>query len=331
MKKDYFFYRVKAFLLCLIFLGALTLLLLGIQIISCDKKRPEFLLCAGLWIALLLAGFHFVYIPYKKIKKVCVLFTEGYRTDPFLSQDIRLSPVADKVTELLSRELDTTKRLNVAKEQAQYLALQNQINPHFLYNTLEGIRGEAVAKGMDNIAEMTEALATFFRYTISNLDHLVTVEDELANIESYYTIQQFRFGERLSLRIEYEQEEGDRILNLKIPKLILQPIVENSIYHGIERKYGKGTLVIHFDITAKYMMIRISDDGVGIEKNKLKSLNERLMSICTESMEERSGGIAIVNVNNRIKLLFGEEYGVVIYSTPGLGTDVEITLPVVED
>ena len=331
LKIRYLLFRIKALVVALYVLCFLSIGLLGGMEITGHRNLPIFFILTGIGFLALAICFHFIILPYKRIQKACILLTEGYGVERLLNQNLYISPLMDKVMEILSKEMDTTKRLNIAKEQAQYLALQNQINPHFLYNTLEGIRGEAKVKGAENIAEMTEALATFFRYTISNLDHLVSVEDELANIESYYTIQQFRFGDRLSLKIEYEQEDGYRILNLKIPKLILQPIVENSIYHGIEKKNGKGNLVIRMDCTEKYLIILISDDGVGISKSKLEDLNERLMNISTKDMDTKKGGIAIMNVNNRIKLLFGEEYGIVIYSTPMLGTDVEITLPIVEN
>ena len=110
--------------------------------------------------------------------------------------------------------IDKNNLINVSKKQAEYLALQNQINPHFLYNTLEGIRSEALLAGLDSVAEMTEALGTFFRYTISQVEHLVTLEDELANIENYYYIQQFRFGDRLTLSIEYEHDDDRNQLKL---------------------------------------------------------------------------------------------------------------------
>jgi two-component system sensor histidine kinase YesM len=263
------------------------------------------------------------------------LYTEGYLVDDFFEQDIKISKTVSKMLELLSDRLDKSALLNVSKKQAQYLALQNQINPHFLYNTLEGIRSEALCAGMDGVAAMTEALATFFRYTISNVDHLVTLEDELSNIENYYIIQQYRFGDKLSLSIEYDDDDDDlSVLNLKLPKLILQPIVENSIYHGIERKVGKGNLRIHIDHTIDRLIIRISDDGMGIEKVALEKLNNKLLTNSLDDIEpkkEKKGGIAIINVNNRIKLIFGEEYGIHIYSTQNVGTDVEITLPIIKE
>lgn len=120
-------------------------------------------------------------------------------------------------------------------------------------------------------------------------------------------------------------------MNCKIPKLTLQPILENSIIHGTELKIGTGNLTIQFEQTDKRLIIRISDDGVGMDEQTLAKLNRQLGGgkALTDSQEEKKGGIALVNVNNRIHLLFGEEYGMHVYSIRGKGTDVEVTLPVV--
>lgn len=146
--------------------------------------------------------------------------------------------------------LNSSELMKRNKRQAQYLALQNQINPHFLYNTLESIRSEALIAGLGQLAEMTEALASFFRYTISKLENLVSVEEELQNCETYFKIQQYRFAERLALSIQCDGQDWDRIYNCRLPKLTMQPILENSIIHGTERKLGVGHLKIHLEIRA---------------------------------------------------------------------------------
>ena len=246
------------------------------------------------------------------------------------SRDLDAIPILDKFVEELKKSFDVKTPYTLTPE---YLALQNQINPHFLYNTLEGIRAEALIAGVDSIAEMTEALATYFRYTISQVNNLVTLEEELANVENYYYIQQFRFGSKLDLRIRYDCEDEEEALMCQLPKLTLQPIVENSIYHGLERKIGTGHLDIKVTVTDSHLIIMISDDGVGIEKGQVKIMNEQLRALRLEEENNgetgKKGGIAVKNVNNRIKLLFGEEYGIYIYSQPDVGT--EITLPVVRN
>lgn len=312
------------------------ILLAFFLIIAIKESQYVFFVLFGLgvYIAIFYVGYTWVYKPYKETSKALSLFSEGSILQGIF--DLRC-PLSEQMEDALNRfkvMLDTKELFNLSKKQAEILALQNQINPHFLYNTLEGIRSEALCAGMDGVADMTEALGTFFRYTISNVDHLVTLEDELSNIQNYYIIQQYRFGDRLNVSVEYEEEDEKEVLMLRLPKLTLQPIVENSIYHGIERKVGKGNLRIKIQTTADRLILVISDDGLGIEKEQLDILNRKLRSTCLDDVAQlkgKQGGIAVVNVNNRIKLLFGDEYGVHFYSTVGVGTDVTITLPKVKE
>ena len=239
------------------------------------------------------------------------------------------SPEEGKLYEFMINNKDENRNLFLAsKREAQILALQNQINPHFLYNTLETIRSEAIMNGAVNAGTMAEALATFFRYTISNLDYLVQIEDELENIQNYFTIQHYRFGNKIGIQITYDEEDKN-ILRLYIPKLIMQPVVENAIYHGIEQKLGAGQVTISISYTKQNLDIMISDDGIGIKDTELSEINNRLWTDSENygyEKSEKSGGIAIRNVNQRIKLLFGEEYGIWLNSIYGIGTDVHIKL-----
>ena len=280
-----------------------------------------------------LAFWFFVVRPYRRVQMTMERILEGYiLPDSSLFEEALLTPTMETEIKRLEQILKSPEMMDLNKRQAQYLALQNQINPHFLYNTLESIRGEALIAGMDNIADMTEALAKFFRYTITKVENLVSVEEELDNCETYFLIQKYRFGSRLQLHILYEEESRESIMNCKIPKLTLQPILENSIIHGTELKIGTGNLTIQFEQTDKRLIIRISDDGVGMDEQTLAKLSRQLGGggkALTDSQEEKKGGIALVNVNNRIHLLFGEEYGMHVYSIRGKGTDVEVTLPVV--
>ena len=241
----------------------------------------------------------------------------------------------DSGDELLLRQvqfwLDPSKVFQLNKRQAQYLALQNQINPHFLYNTLESIRSEALLAGLSSVADMTEALAKFFRYTISKVENLVTVEEELQNCETYYHIQQYRFAERLQLNIRCSEEDRAELYRCRLPKLTLQPILENSIIHGTELKVGVGHLTIYLQKTGTSLIIQVSDDGVGMDEKTLARLNSSLGKGALDAQMEgaRRTGVALVNVDNRIRLLFGEEYGLHVYSMPGMGTTVEIRLPII--
>lgn len=228
--------------------------------------------------------------PYLRLERTMHLFLEGYTTTDLTDLcQVVPTPMVYRMLEHMMKIMDSSELLKLNKRQAQYLALQNQINPHFLYNTLESIRSEALIAGLTSVADMTEALATFFRYTISKVENLVSVEEELENCRTYFWIQQYRFGSRLSLSIHLERS-GQRLL------------------------------------------IRISDDGVGMDEEVLSRMNDRLgksgQAFASQGSETR-GGIALINVNNRIHLLFGEEYGLHVFSMPGVGTDVEINLPAI--
>lgn len=280
-----------------------------------------------------LFGWFGVLIPYLRSEKMVQRFMEGYFFSGSEDADMPvLTPYMGSQMKLMEKIMRSPQFMDLNKRQAQYLALQNQINPHFLYNTLESIRGEALIAGLDSVADMTEALAKFFRYTITKVENLVSVEEELDNCETYFGIQKYRFGDRLNLHVEYETGEYEKIMNCRIPKLTLQPILENSIIHGTELKIGAGNLYIRFECTEERLVIRISDDGVGMDEETLEKLNRKL-GRTTDSLssgDEGKGGIALANVNNRIHLIFGDEYGMHVYSVLHRGTDVEITLPITE-
>lgn len=324
----YISYRLRLFLMWTFILLAASIIMMMVQ--KYVNTINYVVIFMALYAFTLFAAYRYIYMPYKEIQKILRLFSGGYTLEGLYNLKYQLTPEVELTINRQKEYLDNKELITSSKRQAQYLALQNQINPHFLYNTLEGIRSEALIAGMDSIADMTEALATFFRYTISNLDNLVTVEAELCNIENYYFIQQYRFEDRINLEIIFDSDNREEISALYVPKLILQPIVENAIFHGIERKLGKGNIRIKLQDTENRLIINIIDDGFGIEEEKLKELNEKLRVFFIESEKRdngKKGGIAIINVNNRIKLLFGEEYGIYIYSTQNVGTDVEITLP----
>lgn len=285
---------------------------------------PCLLLAAS---SLLLYGW--ILVPYKRTRHILQLFASGYTFENVIDKRLPLNREMKEVEAKLHTLLNTDQIMNASKRQAQFLALQNQINPHFLYNTLEGIRSEALMAGLENVASMTEALSTFFRYTISNVENLVTLEQELENTRNYFFIQQFRFGNRMSLEVIIDDEDKDEVLSYRIPKLTLQPIVENCIIHGLECQVGQGLLRVHIETTQSRLLVTVSDDGVGMESSVLEKMHRNLSVRSFDYMkrDEHHGGIALVNVNNRIKLLFGEQYGLTVTSQVGVGTDVLIALP----
>ena len=327
----YLFCRMQAVTAALFLLSALILAVSFLSGLS--EGRPVWLWTAGFAVLAAFGWINYIWVirPYRRMEKTMRLFLDGYITELSELQGAGMTHAEAMLVERLGEMLDSAKLLKLNKRQAQYLALQNQINPHFLYNTLESIRSEALISGLAGVADMTEALATFFRYTISKVENLVSVEEELQNCETYFRIQQYRFGPRLSLSVICDPDDRDEIYRCRLPKLTMQPMSENSIIHGTELKLGSGKLTIRLERSGTRLLITISDDGVGMDEKALARMNERLEKSGKEvaSGEASKGGIALVNVNNRIHLLFGEEYGLHVFSMPGVGTDVEISLPAI--
>ena len=240
-------------------------------------------------------------------------------------------PDHQKIDDLIQKKIaEENERRDVEEynRQATLEALQSQINPHFLYNTLECIRGQALLDNNRDIAEMLEKLGSFFRYSISRKDNIVTLFEELQNIRSYMYIQNYRFSNHYQLEIVYEEDQK-LLESCAVPKLMLQPIVENSILHAFENRI-KGKITIDVDADDKNLIIAVSDDGIGMDPNTLQNLNDRIagkQDNIVRPLKSHGNGIALENVNKRIAILFGQEYGMHVYSTPGSGTDVEIFLP----
>lgn len=205
---------------------------------------------------------------------------------------------------------------------AELRALQAQINPHFLYNTLGTISSLAILEGVDSISRMAEALSEFFRYSIHNDEIMVTLRDELAQVERYFTIQRIRYGERISLEVDVPES----LSNQPLVKLTLQPLVENACIHGLEST-GQGKIKICSRINGRKVMILITDTGVGISETDL--LNIRATLEHPEAAEETGNqyGIGLRNVQTRLKLHYGTEYGLQIESKEGDGTTVILNIP----
>lgn len=207
-------------------------------------------------------------------------------------------------------------------------ALQSQINPHFLYNTLDSIRGKALDDGSRETADMIAILSSFFRYTIGSRNPIVSIEQELINTDNYIKILQYRFSNRFTIEKDI-QDISDNIMQYSIPKLILQPLIENAISHGLSDTQSGGVIRISLYTTQSRIIISVIDNGKGIDDAALKKLNHSL-TYNWQALPEQTGytsGIALSNVNTRIKLMYGALYGLVIYSTVHSGTEVQITLP----
>ncbi|KAB1438454.1 sensor histidine kinase [Candidatus Galacturonibacter soehngenii] len=240
--------------------------------------------------------------------------------------------LTDSLTRILDKYKSSIEREHaeiVLRQESEYAQLQSQINPHFLYNTLEVVRGQALIDDNYKIADMTEALAKYFRYNIGKDNDKVPLSEEIDNVYNYIKIQQYRFADKFSFHI-YVHDDSKEYKNCMIPKMTLQPIVENAIFHGIEGKIGQGTIDLHIVTTEERLIVSVADDGIGMNEETLTQINQSLKKhaiVLNYSKKKKQNGIALENVNNRLKLLFGKEYGINISSTWMVGTEVEITIP----
>ncbi|RDW16015.1 signal protein [Oceanobacillus arenosus] len=235
----------------------------------------------------------------------------------------RLSFLVDRVykAELENQKAEImSQRRELERRKVEFQALQSQINPHFLYNTLGTINSYAIFKEIDEVSEMTEALANMFRYSTKNLE-IATMEDELSHVGDFLIIQQHRWQKKFPLDIDME----DHLLHSKIVKLSLQPLVENAIEHGFQTITDSSKVTIKGEVSGTTLFISVIDNGVGIEQVRLTQLREQLEN---EQLHYKiDQGIGLLNVSKRTKLLFGEEYGIEIFSEVNKGTTVMMSVP----
>lgn len=213
----------------------------------------------------------------------------------------------------------------LAQRESEYRALKAQINPHFLYNTLDTIRWLSMYGENDKIENVTISLAQLLKANLADHREMVPVRSELEYINAYLAIQKTRFESRITVSIHMD----DDIAELWIPRFILQPIVENSFVHGLENKVGPGNLSIIGIMDGGSVRFRVIDDGVGIEEQKRDRLLEFTGEVDLGSAKGTGNGMR--NVHKRIQMLFGESYGLTINGMPGSGTIVEIIVPVMEN
>ncbi|MCZ8517893.1 MULTISPECIES: cache domain-containing sensor histidine kinase [Paenibacillus] len=240
---------------------------------------------------------------------------------PVTTQDEagRLGNQFNRMIERIRHLIEENIRIGERKKEAELHALQLQINPHFIYNTLESIRMTAEFNDDDEVADMTEILGKLLRYSITDKKEFVQVEDELEHLRNYMLLQEFRYPGRFQLAIEpYERFEPLRML-----KLTVQPIVENAILHGMDTS-RKMLVSVSLVSSGEDAVMVIKDNGIGMSPQTLEKLRRSLSS--AEARQGDKRGIGLRNVNERLKLYYGEAYGLEVYSTEGGGTEVHVRL-----
>lgn len=243
-----------------------------------------------------------------------------------------INSMIDKMEDMTRNIFNTQARLyesELSKKQAEFSALQSQINPHFLYNTLNCISSIGLEYGSKEIAQIASCMSKIFRYSIKK-DDLVLISEEIQCIKAYMNIISIRYEDKFSMEVSVDE----KLLEMKTPKMILQPIVENSVYHGLERMEAGGSLRVSGNIDANGdVCFRVSDSGKGIDKDELEAIKAKLNMEYSNRAEISLAGksIGLSNIHNRIKLLFGEGYGVEIESQMGYGTTVFVKIPYLEE
>lgn len=221
------------------------------------------------------------------------------------------------MVENVSRLMEETYTLGREVKNKELKALQAQINPHFLYNTLDLINVMAIESGNDEISKVVDRLALFYRLSLSNGSEIVTLESELRHIESYVSIQNMRFNSAITLTLKVPP----LLLGCEVPKIMLQPLIENAILHGIlEKDSETGIIQVSAMEEKSDLVVEIRDDGIGMEREVVEDLFIKPVS-------KGTGGFGIRNIQERIQLNYGPLYGLSFSSLPGKGTTVRIRLP----
>jgi two-component system sensor histidine kinase YesM len=225
----------------------------------------------------------------------------------------RFNEMVESLNDLFQKNMEKQDRLRIA----EIKSLQSQINPHFLYNTLDSIKWLAKLNGVEEISVIVSKLGNLLKNSINNNDDLVTVEETMFLIDSYLSIQKIRYRGKFDVEADIDES----IMQCLVPKLVVQPIVENAIVHGIENKIGKSVVKIRGKRENDTIVFEVEDDGVGIGEEDLQKLRDSVV------LENAAENVALSNIHNRIKLYYGEKYGLEIYSEKDKGTRVRLTMP----
>lgn len=228
-----------------------------------------------------------------------------------------MNTMIDKIDELLKQVKGEQEHLR----KAELELLQSQINPHFLYNTLDTIVWLAEGSDQKTVVTMVESLSDFFRTSLNQGKDIISIKEELVHVSSYLKIQQVRYQDIL----EYTIDVPEVLNQYTIPKITIQPLVENALYHGIKNRRGKGMIKITGFLKGRNFVIRISDNGIGMNEDRLAQIREKIdrKNIADDEI------YGLFNVNERIRLKFGDSYGIEVRSVYQKGTDVDILLPCV--
>jgi two-component system sensor histidine kinase YesM len=313
------------------------------EIKSCEEVKKEVKESVDRWVLTNIIVFCIVFLfsvaaawfisgsiskPIKELRKMTASIAEGNlnvrvenrNIDEIASLGMSFNIMAGKLKELI----ENSKKEQENLKKSELKALQAQINPHFLYNTLDTIVWMSEANKSEQVIEIVRALSNFFRITLSKGKDWISVRDELEHVRSYLIIQKIRYRDIMN----FSMDTNEDILDFQILKLTLQPIVENALYHGIKNRRSGGSIIIKGSKTqdGKVMLFEVIDNGIGMTSEKLGELQAQLENDSIEPTINESG-FGLNNVHKRIRLYYGKPYGLVIKSEFNVGTHVSILIP----
>ncbi|MDI4646358.1 sensor histidine kinase [Cohnella hashimotonis] len=261
--------------------------------------------------------------PLQKLRKeMAKLKTGNFNISLAIDSKDEIGEIGNGFLRMVEQLKETINDVYVGKikqREAEITALQSQINPHFLYNTLDSIHWLAIKKKNYDVSEQIEALSEIFRHVLNNGEPLVTIRQELDFLESYMFIQKHKYGSRIQLRIEMDAS----LMSCKMPKLILQPLVENAIVHGLEQVVEGGLIEVELTRIPDGIRFIVADNGAGADEMQIRYRMEREY--------EAKHVFALKNIDDRIKLSYGQSYGLTFTSKIGIGTRVEVRIPQIDE
>jgi len=282
-----------------------------------------FIVLIGLLLSVIM--YRIINIPVARIQKRLERISAGdFQRDASIEWKHELGDIGRGINDLsanMEQLLEERIQDEKNKKDLEYKMLQSQINPHFLYNTLNSIKWMAVTQGADGISEMTTALSRLMRSVSKGTKILITIRDELELVNDYFTIQQYRYGSSLTMNITVDDDDLYQCL---IIKFTLQPLVENAIFHGIEPKQTTGIIHIHvYKDSSDCLCIAVKDNGIGMSPEKIADIFTEHSSDKKQLFKE----IGIANIQKRIQYEFGKEYGITVESKEGEYTEMTIRIP----
>lgn len=301
-----------------------------------DLRNRIILVCLG---SILILSIVSVFMSFDMIKPInqLVKAMKGMNIDNISKSYIEIDRMDElgflhKTFNTMAKEIDHLVtwiyKEQITRKEAEIKALQSQINPHFLFNTLESINWMAQLNNVPEISDTVSDLSTLLEASIGRDDRLITIEEEFMYIDKYIALLKRRFEDKIVLNKEVDPQ----VLYIKIPRLLIQPLIENAVYHGVENIRGKGIITLVANVKDDLLVIEVIDNGNGISNEDLVKLNKGLDidndTYFKSPSREKNKSIGIDNVNRRIKLFYGEKYGIEIESKVNIYTKVSVTIPV---